>query len=295
MARRSSLPSPAGTAALIARRCPLRPTLGIILGSGFGPVAEAVSVEQEFAYRELPGFPVGSVAGHKGRLRLGYWHGLSVAVLQGRAHFHEGFSPEEVTFGTRVLAGLGVRTLLVTNAAGGIHPKLRPGDFMALGDHLNFMGANPLRGSELAALPRFLDLTRAYDPKLRRLLKQAAKAAGAKLREGVYLAVSGPSFETPAEIRAFARWGADAVGMSTVPEVIVARQCGLRVAGLSCITNAAAGLGGPKQTVTHHEVLELARAREAVATRLVGEFVRRLNAQKPVLSPDRILRKPQTD
>lgn len=278
MARKSSLPSPAGTAALIARRCRLRPVLGIILGSGFGPVAEAVTAEQDFAYRELPGFPVGSVAGHRGRLRLGRWHGLPVAVLQGRAHFYEGFSPEEVTFGTRVLAGLGVRTLLVTNAAGGIHPKLRPGDFMALSDHLNFMGVNPLRGPELPGLPRFVDLTRGYDPELRRLLKQAAKAAGAKLREGVYLAVSGPSFETPAEIRAFSRWGADAVGMSTVPEVIVARQCGLRVAGLSCITNAAAGLGGPDQTVTHREVLELARERETVATRLVGEFVRRLNA-----------------
>ena len=222
MARKSSLPSPAGTAALIARRCSLRPTLGIILGSGFGPVAEAVEVEKDFAYRDLPGFPVGSVAGHHGRLRLGRWHGVPVAVLQGRAHFYEGFSLEEVTFGTRVLAGLGVQTLLVTNAAGGIQPKLRPGDFMALSDHLNFMGANPLRGPELPGLPRFVDLTRAYDPELRTLLKRAAKVAGAKLREGVYLAVSGPSYETPAEIRAFARWGADAVGMSTVPEVIVA-------------------------------------------------------------------------
>lgn len=275
MARKTSLPAPAATAALIARRCALRPTLGIVLGSGFGPVAEAVEAEREFAYRELPGFPVSAVPGHAGRLILGCWHGAAVAVLRGRAHFYEGFSLEEVTFATRVLAALGVQTLLVTNAAGGINPKFRPGDFMALTDHINLMGANPLRGPEPAGLTRFTDLTRAYDADWRTALKQAGKAAGAKCHEGVYLAVSGPSFETPAEIRAFGKLGADAVGMSTVPEVIVARQCGLRVAGLSCITNAAAGLGGRNQTVSHHEVMSLARLREAAATKLVGEFVRR--------------------
>ena len=163
----------------------------------------------------------------------------------------------------------------VINAAGGINAKFRVGDFMALTDHINFMGANPLRGPEPAGLNRFTDLTAAYDPALRAKVKQAAKAAGAKCHEGVYLAVSGPSFETPAEIRAFRTLGADAVGMSTVPEAIVARQCGVKVAGISCITNAAAGLGGKGQVVSHLEVLELAKQREAVATKLVGEFVRR--------------------
>ncbi len=275
MARKTSLPAPAATASLIAQRCKLRPALGIVLGSGFGPVAEAVEAEREYAYRELPGFPVGSVHGHEGRLILGQWHGVPVAVLQGRAHFYEGFSMDEVTFATRVLVALGAGSLLVTNAAGGINPKFRPGDFMVLADHINFMGVNPLRGPEPSGCSRFVDLTRAYDPDLRTALKRAGKAAGARCHEGVYLAVSGPSFETPAEIRAFRKLGADAVGMSTVPEVIVARQCGLRVAGLSCITNAAAGLGGKGQTVTHHEVLELAKRRESVATKLVGEFVKR--------------------
>jgi inosine/guanosine/xanthosine phosphorylase family protein len=276
MARKTSLPQPAATASLIAQRCPLQPTLGLILGSGFGPVAEAVEVERAFAYRELPGFPVGAVSGHSGRLLLGRWHGVPLAVLQGRAHFYEGFTLEEVTFATRVLAALGVKTLLVTNAAGGINPKFRPGDFMALTDHINLMGANPLRGPEPVGLTRFVDLTRAYDPELHAALEKAAKSAGTKCREGVYLAVSGPSYETPAEIRAFSRLGADAVGMSTVPEVLVARQCGLRVAGLSCITNAAAGLGGKHQTVTHPEVLAQAKRRAKVATKLVGEFVKRL-------------------
>lgn len=275
MPPKNSLPLPRATAALITRRCPLKPAMGIILGSGFGPVADAVEVEREFAYRDLPGFPVGGAPGHAGRFILGRWHGVPLAVLKGRAHFYEGFDLAEVTFATRVLAALGVRTLLLTNAAGGISRKFRVGDFMALKDHINLMGVNPLRGPEPAGLTRFVDLTRTYDAELRDGLKRAAKAAGARCHEGVYLAVSGPSYETPAEIRAFTRLGADAVGMSTVPEAIVARQCGLRVAGLSCITNAAAGLGGHRQTVTHTEVLELARRREAVATRLVGEFVKR--------------------
>lgn len=279
MARHAPLPSPETTAALIARRCPLKPALGLILGSGFGPVADTVAVERTFAYRDLPGFPVGNAPGHAGRLFLGCWHGVTLAVLQGRAHFYEGFSLAEVTFATRVLAALGVKSLLVTNAAGGLNPRFRVGDFMALADHVNFMGVNPLRGPEPPGLTRFVDLTRAYDAELRATLKRAAKSAGARCHEGVYLAVSGPSFETPAEIRAFRQLGADAVGMSTVPEVVVARQCGLRVAGLSCITNAAAGLGGKDQVVSATEVLEVAKAREVTATALVGEFVRRAGRQ----------------
>lgn len=277
-AARSSSPDPNSTAAFIRRRCPLSPHLGIVLGSGFGPVAEAVAADAEFPYADLPGFPVGGAPGHRQRLILGRWEGVELAVLQGRSHYYEGFGFEEVTFAVRVLAALGVETVLLTNAAGGIHPKHRVGDFMVLTDHINLMGANPLRGPVPAGRERFVDLTRAYDPALRSLLKRAGRGTGARLHEGAYLAVSGPSFETPAEIRAFRRLGADAVGMSTVPEVIVARQCGLRVAGLSCITNAAAGLGGKDQVVSAAEVLEVAKEREAVATRLVGNFVQRWGA-----------------
>ncbi|HTH48854.1 MAG TPA: purine-nucleoside phosphorylase [Candidatus Limnocylindria bacterium] len=275
MPNKNRLPSPATTASLITQRTRLRPKLGLVLGSGFGAIAEAVTVEREFPYRDLPGFPVGTVPGHAGRLIIGEWHGIPVALLAGRAHYYEGFELVESTFSTRVLAALGVQTLLLTNAAGGINAKFGVGDFMALTDHINFMGANPLRGPEPAGLNRFVDLTAAYEPTLRAKLKQAAKVAGVKCHEGVYLAVSGPSFETPAEIRAFRTLGADAVGMSTVPEAIVARQCGLKVAGVSCITNAAAGLGGKGQVVSHIEVLELAKQRESVAVKFVGEFVRR--------------------
>jgi inosine/guanosine/xanthosine phosphorylase family protein len=278
MSRADRLPGPSATAALVLKRIQLRPELAVILGSGFGPVAQALTVEREFAYRDLPGFPVGCAPGHAGKMVVGLWHGVPMAVLSGRAHFYEGFDMGEVAFGTRVLADMGVKTLLVTNAAGGIHPDHRVGDFMILSDHINLMGTNPLRGAVPAGRTRFVDLTRAYDEALRAKLRQAARAARARVHEGVYLAVSGPSFETPAEIRAFRALGADAVGMSTVPEVVVARQCGLRVAGLSCITNAAAGLGGAAQVVSAEEVLEVARRREGQATRLVGEFVRRCSA-----------------
>lgn len=283
MPRRSqSLPRPSATASLILRRTSLRPRLAIILGSGFGPVAQSVSVDREFSYRDLPGFPVGGAPGHEGRLRIGIWHSVPVAVLSGRAHYYEGFEPNEVVFATRVLAAMGVETLLVTNAAGGIHPKFRVGDFMILNDHINFLGMNPLRGPTSEGEPRFVDMTRAYDPELQEHLKSAARSIRLPVREGVYLAVSGPSFETPAEIRAFRNWGADAVGMSTVPEVIVARQCGMRVAGCSCITNAAAGLGGKTQVVSAQEVLEVARTQEQRACDWIGAFVQRIGADQPI-------------
>jgi purine-nucleoside phosphorylase len=278
MSRANRLPNPATTAALIQKRIQLRPELAIILGSGFGPVAEAITLEREFAYRDLPGFPVGGAPGHAGRLRIGVWNSVPIAVLSGRAHYYEGFDPGEITFATRVLAALGIKSLLVTNAAGGINPDFRVGDFMILTDHINFMGMNPLRGAVATGHSRFVDMTRTYDEALRTKLAQAAKAVKLKVRDGVYIAVSGPSFETPAEIRAFRTLGADAVGMSTVPEVIVARQCGLRVAGLSCITNAAAGLGGKAQVVSSEEVLVVAKNRESIATKLVGEFVKRCAA-----------------
>ena len=256
--------------ARLRRLSPLRPTLGIVLGSGFHHVVERMSVEAEVAYEQLPGFPPVGVSGHAGRLLLGRLGGTPVLVLSGRAHFYEGHPLDKVTFAVRVLAGYGIRALLLTNAAGGINRRFRAGDLMVLTDHINLMGVHPLRGACPSGRERFVDLTRAYDEGLRALLRRAGRECGLKLQAGVYLALSGPSYETPAEIRAFARIGADAVGMSTVPETIVARQCGLRVAGLSCITNLAAGRSA--QPLSHAEVLETAERVKVTASGLLERF-----------------------
>lgn len=257
-------------AALIRRKSRRQPRLGIILGSGFQGVLDAVCAEIEVPYARLPGFPKPSVQGHSGRVVCGKLGGLDVVLLAGRSHYYEGHTMEAVTFGVRVLARLGVETVLITNAAGGISPRFRAGDFMLLTDHINLMGANPLRGKADAGTTRFVDMTQAYDSDLQTLLRRAARRAKARLRQGVYLAVSGPSYETPAEIRAFGRLGADAVGMSTVPEVLVARQEGLRVAGLSCITNLAAGRGD--DPLDHKDVLETGARVSRQAARLLENF-----------------------
>ena len=250
----------------------LRPTLAIVLGSGFHHVLSELDVEGRISYAKLPGFPRVGVSGHAGELYLGKLGGMPVLILSGRAHFYEGHSMERVTFAVRALAAFGIRDLLLTNAAGGINKQFRPGDFMVVTDHINLMGENPLRGPANAGLPRFVDLTRAYDAKLNALLETAAQASKSRLRHGVYLAVSGPSYETPAEIRAFARLGADAVGMSTVPEVIAARQCGLRVAAISCITNLAAGISGCE--LSHNEVLETGERVKKLAAVLLKHFAK---------------------
>lgn len=249
---------------------PLRPTLAVVLGSGFTPILQALTHTARLPYAKLAGFPRPSVAGHAGELFVGKLGGTPVIVLSGRAHFYEGHSLAAATFAIRTLAACGVRDLLLTNAAGGINRKFRAGDFMRLTDHINLMGANPLRGPAIAGLPRFVDLTQAYDPGLNTLLIKAARQTKTKLQHGIYLAVSGPSYETPAEIRAFARLGADAVGMSTVPEVIIARQLGLRVAALSCITNLAAGIS--PTPLSHEEVLETATRVKSIGARLLQEF-----------------------
>lgn len=251
---------------------PLRPKLGLVLGSGFGHVAEAITVLAEVPFGRLPGFAEPSVPGHPGRVLMGRLGGTPVVAVCGRVHFYEGHPMSVVTFPVRVLAALGIRAVLLTNAAGGIARRLQPGDFMRVTDHINLMGVNPLCGPTLTRQSRFVDLSRAYDPSLNRLLAAAARRARVRLQSGVYLAVSGPSYETPAEIRAFARLGADAVGMSTVPEVIVARQCGLAVAAVCCITNLAAGRA--RQPLSHEEVLETARRAQARASRLLTEFAK---------------------
>lgn len=250
----------------------LRPTLAMVLGSGFNHVLRELEADAEILYAKLPGFPKPTVAGHDGKLCVGKLGGTPVLVLSGRAHFYEGHPMERVTFAVRALADCGVRDLLLTNAAGGLNKKFRAGDFMVLTDHINFMGENPLRGPCAASLPRFVDLTRTYDPDLWELLQQSAKQVGVRLHSGVYLAVSGPSYETPAEIRAFARLGSDAVGMSTVPEAIVARQCGLRVAGLSCITNLAAGIS--RAPLSHEEVLQTGERVKTQAAALLKNFAK---------------------
>jgi purine-nucleoside phosphorylase len=256
----------------------LRPTLGMVLGSGFHHVLEELRVDAEIAYEKLPGFPPVGVKGHAGKLYIGRLGGAPVMILSGRAHFYEGHPMTLVTFAVRTLAAYGISDLLLTNAAGGVNRKFRAGDFMMLTDHINLMGTNPLRGAEIAGLPRFVDLTEAYDRGLRLMMERAAKACGLNLRSGVYLAVTGPSYETPAEIQAFERLGADAVGMSTVPETIVARQCGVKVAGVSCITNLAAGRS--REPLSHKEVLETAERVKLLAARLLVNFAKSYGSKK---------------
>jgi purine-nucleoside phosphorylase len=256
----------------------LRPRLAIVLGSGFHHVLSEFEEEAKIPYFKLPGFPPIGVEGHAGELFIGHLGGVPAIILSGRAHFYEGHTMDRATFAVRALAAYGIEDLLLTNAAGGVNPRFRAGDFMILTDHINFMGANPLRGEPHYGLPRFVDLTRVYDTRLQRLLRRAGNDCGVKLRAGVYMAVSGPSYETPAEIRAFARLGADAVGMSTVPEAIVARQCGLNVGGISCITNLAAGRS--KQILSHSEVLETADRVKSLAAQLLKKFAKLYGRKK---------------
>lgn len=268
-----SLPSkPRIVAKQIRKLTGLRPALAIQLGSGFKRFAKAVKVDVEIPYGKLPGFPEAAVAGHEGSLIIGKVAGTPVAVLCGRAHFYEGHAMRDVTFPVRSLAALGVETILLTNAAGGVNPKFKVGEFMQLSDHINMMGRNPLRGVCGKDGPPFLDLSQVYDPELNFVLANAARKAGLKLHVGVYMAVSGPTYETPAEIRAFKALGADAIGMSTVPEAIVAKHCGLRVAGVSCITNAACSSAGQK--VSHEEVLAVGGKSARAAADFLTQCVR---------------------
>src|SRR5882672_7743600 len=269
---------PARTAERLKKVTRLRPTLAIVLGSGFGHAVTRLRVEAEVSYAKLPGFPRLGVGGHSGKVLFGHFGDAPVCVLSGRAHFYEGHSMEAVTFPLRVLAEFGVRNVLLTNAAGGINRHFRPGDLMRLTDHINLMGTNPLRGPVASGRERFIDMTHVYDKRLGKLLETAAKQIKVGLRSGVYLAVAGPSYETPAEIRAFARLGADAVGMSTVPETIVARQCGLNVAGLSCITNLAAGRS--RRPLSHTEVLETAERVKRLAADLLKNFAELYGRQR---------------
>jgi purine-nucleoside phosphorylase len=256
-------------AAAIRRRIAVAPRVAVVLGSGLGSFADRVEQAIAIPYTDIPHFPRPTVEGHSGRLVVGTVAGTPIAVMQGRVHGYEGYSPEEVTFPTRVLGRLGIATLIVTNAAGGVRLDLHQGQLVVLSDHINLTGRNPLVGPNDERLgQRFFDMTEAYSKRLRLLARETATRHGISLPEGVYLSVSGPSFETPAEIRAFRTWGADLVGMSTVQEVIVARHMGVEVLGISCVTNMAAGI--LDQPINHSEVMETgARAQEHLTTLLV--------------------------
>ena len=262
----------------------LRPRMGIVLGSGLGAVADVVTEPVAVPYAQIPHFPQSTVEGHSGRIVAGLLGGVPVVVMQGRVHYYEGYSPQQVTFPMRVLGALGLQAVILTNAAGGIQEGYRVGQLVALGDHINFMGWNPLIGpneSRFAARPgaglRFFDMTEDYSKPLRTLAQEAAKEEKFELAEGVYLAVSGPSYETPAEIRAFRALGATLVGMSTVPETIVARHMGIEVLGISCVTNLAAGLGAKQ--LNHAEVSEIGHQVEHRLARLFQRLAPRIDAR----------------
>lgn len=248
-----------------------RPQVGLILGSGLSPLADEVEEADVIPYSAIPQFPVSTIEGHAGRLVVGRLAGQTVMVMQGRTHYYEGYSMQRVTLPVRVMQLLGIDTLFITNAAGGINPGFQPGDLMLITDHINLIGMaglNPLRGPNLDELgPRFPDMSRAYDPALQATARRVANDLGFGLQEGVYMCLAGPSFETPADIRFLRAIGADAVGMSTVPEVTVARHGGTRVMGVSGISNVAIVDPSEERQTTHEEVLEAGRV---IVPKLIG-------------------------
>jgi purine-nucleoside phosphorylase len=252
-----------------------RPRLAVVLGSGLGAFADELEDRLEIPYTEIPNWPASTAAGHAGRLVFGKLGHLELVAQAGRAHLYEGHSPYQVTFGVRVLAALGVKSIVFTNAAGGINLKLARGGLVLISDHINLQGSNPLIGPNDDSLgPRFPDMSEAYSARYREIARQAGKELGIELSEGVYAALSGPSYETPAEIRYLRIIGADVVGMSTAPEVIVANHMGLRVLGISCVTNMAAGI--LPQKINHEEVLETGAMVRDTLVRLLKTVLPRL-------------------
>jgi purine-nucleoside phosphorylase len=247
----------------------VEPRALLVLGSGLGEVADGIEGAVRIAYADIPGFPASTVPGHAGALVAGVWSGVNVVALAGRFHLYEGWTPAQIAFPIRVLTALGPTVMIVTNAAGSVRPGLLPGDLMLIADHINLMWRNPLVGPVRAGESRFPDMADPYDAALRARVRRVARELRVRLEEGVYAGLAGPSYETPAEVRMLARLGADAVGMSTVPETIVARSRGVRVVGISCITNLGSGLG--TAPLSHAEVMEAgARVRDRLV-RLVQE------------------------
>ena len=255
-------------AEFIRSRVSIRPTIGLVLGSGLGGYADTLEDAVRIPYSEIPNFPVPTIPGHTGALVFGKKCGQEVVVLQGRIHYYEGLPQQEITLPIRVLAALGVKTVVLTNACGGVNLNFKPGDLMLISDHINYSGANPLIGPNMDEFgPRFPDMSDLYTASLRTKIKEKAAEAGILLQEGVYAMYSGPNYETPAEIRMFRILGADTVGMSTVPEALVAGHCGMQVVGVSCITNMAAGVLPVK--LSHAEVTETANRVSAKFRKLI--------------------------
>ncbi len=247
------------------------PETAVILGSGLGKLVDELTETYEIDYKDIPNFPVSTVEGHSGRLIFGRLGGKDIMAMQGRFHYYEGYSMKEVTFPVRVMHELGIKTLFVSNAAGGTNPNFEIGDLMLITDHINFFPEHPLRGKNISYGPRFPDMSEAYDRTLIARAKKIASQKGITLREGIYIGTQGPTYETPAEYRMFARWGADAVGMSTVPEVIVANHCGMKVFGISVITDL--GVEGKIVEVSHEDVQRAADAAQPRMTAIMREMI----------------------
>lgn len=261
------------TISYLRERITRAPAAILVLGSGLGGLADEIQDPLRIPYEEIPGFPRSTVPGHAGALVAGILEGVEVVAMQGRFHLYEGWDHDQVALPIRALAALGASVVVLTNAAGGVRAGLDPGTLMLISDHLNLMGRNPLVGATRPGETRFPDMSEAYDAEFREVAKEVAGEMGVELDEGVYAAVLGPSYETPAEVRMLERMGADAIGMSTVPEVIVARALGLRVLGISCVTNHAAGLGS--EPLSHEEVMEVgARVRDRLAGLVRGVLPR---------------------
>ncbi len=249
------------------------PETAIILGTGLGRLAEELEIDDEILYTDIPNFPVSTVEGHSGKLLVGRLGGKEILAMQGRFHYYEGYSMKEVTFPVRVMYELGVKTLFVSNAGGGTNPAFSIGDIMIITDHINLFPEHPLRGKNFPTGPRFPDMSEAYDKRLIALADEIAAEKGIKVQHGVYLGTQGPTFETPAEYRMFHLMGADSVGMSTVPEVIVAHHCGIKVFGMSIITDL--GVEGKIVEVSHEEVQKAANAVQPLMAEIMREMIRR--------------------
>ena len=252
---------------------PAHPETAIVLGTGLGRLSEEIEKEVTIPYKDIPNFPVSTVEGHEGKLIFGKLGGKDIMAMEGRFHYYEGYSMKEVTFPIRIMRELGVKTLFVSNAAGGTNPSFRIGDLMIITDHINFMPENPLHGPNIPPGPRFPDMSEAYDTELIELDDRIAAEQCIKVKHGVYLATQGPTYETPSEYRMFARFGADAVGMSTVPEVIVARHCGIRCFGISIITDL--GVNGKIVKVTHENVQKAANEAQPRMAAIMREMISR--------------------
>jgi purine-nucleoside phosphorylase len=260
----------------IETRIPFTPRVAVVLGSGLGAFADALLAAAVIPYDEIPGWPQSTAVGHAGKLVVGLLDGLPVAALSGRVHLYEGYTAQQVVYGVRTLGSMGIKSLVLTNAAGGVNPSYRPGRMVLIADHINLTGQNPLTGPNEESLgPRFPDMSEAYSKRYREIAREAGKEMGLDLTEGVYAALSGPSYETPAEIRYLRTIGADLVGMSTAPETIAANHMGLKVLGISCVTNFAAGV--TDQKLDHKEVLEVG---ERVKDSMIG-LLRRVLPRLP--------------